>query len=423
MKSFKVLSTLLLLSLAYAVRFTVAEPSRPLRDLSAASADAAQSAQSAQSASMVDTINALDGIGWKAGLSEYFADKSMAFLKASLGLKLDRRHQRPLDNVGIAASSAPVGLTVPDPFNPLSPFPWDPPSNSPTNGADPLANPAAASDALPAHFDCREKWGHICPSLYEIRDQSGCGSCWAVSAASSITDRICIASNGTVRPEISASDILSCCGTDQCGSCAGGYPIEAWNYWTTSGIVTGGPYPGRTNSTRAPSSNSTIPSSTTCMPYDWAPCEHHTKGSRPQCKAQDQTPACSAACTAPGYPKSYSDDKHLGSSSYSVDSDEAKIRQEIFLNGPVEAGFMVYADFPIYRSGVYHHTDAGGSVLGGHAVKIIGWGEEKGLKYWTVANSWNTDWGDHGFFKILRGTDECSIEEMIVAGLPSQPQA
>jgi len=32
----------------------------------------------------------------------------------------------------------------------------------------------------------------------------------------------------------------------------------------------------------------------------------------------------------------------------------------------------------------------------GHAVKIIGWGVEKGTPYWLVANSWNTDWGDNG---------------------------
>ncbi len=29
-----------------------------------------------------------------------------------------------------------------------------------------------------------------------------------------------------------------------------------------------------------------------------------------------------------------------------------------------------------------------------------------------------TDWGDRGFFKILRGKDECGIESGIVAGTP-----
>jgi cathepsin B len=52
------------------------------------------------------------------------------------------------------------------------------------------------------------------------------------------------------------------------------------------------------------------------------------------------------------------------------------------------------------------------------AVKILGWGEENSTPYWLVANSWNEDWGDNGFFKILRGKDECGIEDGIVAGAP-----
>ena len=66
--------------------------------------------------------------------------------------------------------------------------------------------------------------------------------------------------------------------------------------------------------------------------------------------------------------------------------------------------------------GVYRHVT--GEVLGGHAVKILGWGTENGTPYWLVANSWNYDWGDKGYFKILRGSNECGIEEDIFAGIP-----
>ena len=85
-------------------------------------------------------------------------------------------------------------------------------------------------------------------------------------------------------------------------------------------------------------------------------------------------------------------------------------------NGPVEASLTVYSDFLTYKSGVYHHVQ--GTKLGGHSVKIIGWGEENGTPYWLVANSWNEDWGDHGFFKIKRGSDECGIEKEVLAGIP-----
>ena len=37
--------------------------------------------------------------------------------------------------------------------------------------------------------------------------------------------------------------------------------------------------------------------------------------------------------------------------------------KEIYQNGPVEGAFIVYEDFPTYKSGVYHHTT--GSALGG----------------------------------------------------------
>ena len=64
--------------------------------------------------------------------------------------------------------------------------------------------------------------------------------------------------------------------------------------------------------------------------------------------------------------------------------------------GPVEAAFTVYEDFPTYKSGVYSHKTGG--ELGGHAIKIIGWGAEPGedrdIPYWQVVNSWNEDWGE-----------------------------
>ena len=49
---------------------------------------------------------------------------------------------------------------------------------------------------------------------------------------------------------------------------------------------------------------------------------------------------------------------------------------------------------------------------------MLGWGVENGSKYWLMANSWNTAWGDKGYFKILKGSDECEIEGTVVAGIP-----
>lgn len=78
--------------------------------------------------------------------------------------------------------------------------------------------------------------------------------------------------------------------------------------------------------------------------------------------------------------------------------------------------FTVFEDFLTYKSGIYEHTH--GKKVGLHAVKMVGWGVEGKIGYWLIANSWNTDWGDKGFFKIRRGVDECGIEEQGVAGIP-----
>uniref|UniRef100_A0A8C6KP43 Cathepsin B n=4 Tax=Nothobranchius furzeri TaxID=105023 RepID=A0A8C6KP43_NOTFU len=250
---------------------------------------------------------------------------------------------------------------------------------------------------LPDSFDPRQQWPN-CPTLQQIRDQGSCGSCWAFGAVEAISDRLCIQSNGKISLEISAEDLLSCC--DECGmGCFGGFPSAAWEFWTNQGIVTGGLY------------NSSVG----CRPYTIASCEHHVNGTRPPCQGEVQTPQCVQQCID-GYSLSYPKDKHFGKRSYSIPSQQEQIMTELFKNGPVEAAFSVYEDFLLYKTGVYQHVK--GEMLGGHAIKILGWGEENGTPYWLAANSWNSDWGDKGFFKIRRGNDECGIESEMVAGTP-----
>lgn len=251
---------------------------------------------------------------------------------------------------------------------------------------------------LPDNFDAREKWGDKCASVKEVRDQGSCGSCWAFGAAEAMTDRLCINSNGQRTDRISAEDLLTCCSA--CGfGCNGGFPPSAWQFYKEEGLVTGGAYH----------------SSKGCEPYLIPSCDHHVPHSKHPCQGTLPTPECRKHCRT-GYNVSYEDDKHFGASAYRVDSDEANIRKEIYTNGPVEGAFTVYADFPNYKTGVYQHES--GQALGGHAIKILGWGVEQGTPYWLVANSWNPRWGDKGFFKILRGSDHCGIESGIVAGMP-----
>merc|ERR1719329_534267 len=81
--------------------------------------------------------------------------------------------------------------------------------------------------------------------------------------------------------------------------------------------------------------------------------------------------------------------------------DETSIKNGVLQMGAAETGFYVYEDFMDYKSGIYSHDNTTSNLpLGGHAVKIIGWGKEMDTKFWLVANSWGPEWGMSGFFKI-----------------------
>lgn len=304
---------------------------------------------------IIDQINNMK-TSWKAGYNHYFDGKTLEEIKYLMGT-------------------------------------WETPEHLKL----PLKEITPRND-IPEQFFSAEHWPN-CESIKEVRDQSTCGSCWAFGAAEAMSDRICIVSNQTLQVRISTNDLLTCCHAT-CGSgCNGGYPSGAWNYFKRTGIVTGWLY----NDTKW------------CQSYVFPPCDHHTTGRYEPCGASKPTPTCTKTCHS-GYANKYEDDKWHAESVYSVPSNVEKIQTEIMNHGPVEAAFTVYNDFLTYKSGVYTHKT--GAALGGHAVKIVGWGVEDGTPYWLVANSWNEDWGDKGFFRIKRGHNECGIESQIVAGIP-----
>ncbi|CAH8429850.1 unnamed protein product [Schistosoma guineensis] len=219
----------------------------------------------------------------------------------------------------------------------------------------------------------------------------------AFGAVEAMSDRTCIQSRGRQSVELSAVDLVSCC--EGCGfGCDGGFLGPAWDYWVEEGIVTG----------------SSKENHTGCQPYPFPKCEHHTKGKYPACgKKIYKTPRCKQTCQK-SYKIPYAQDKHRGKSSYNVAAYEMSIQKEIMKYGPVEASFTVYEDFLNYKSGIYEHIT--GEPVGGHAIRIIGWGMEENTPYWLIANSWNEDWGENGYFRILRGHNECGIESEVTAG-------
>jgi len=214
-----------------------------------------------------------------------------------------------------------------------------------------------------------------------------CGSCWAFGAVESLSDRFCIKYNLNV--SLSANDVIACCGL-LCGfGCNGGFPMGAWLYFKYHGVVT-----------------------QECDPYfDNTGCSH------PGCEPTYPTPKCERKCVSRN--QLWGESKHYGVGAYRINPDPQDIMAEVYKNGPVEVAFTVYEDFAHYKSGVYKYIT--GTKIGGHAVKLIGWGtSDDGEDYWLLANQWNRSWGDDGYFKIRRGTNECGIEQSVVAGLPSE---
>jgi cathepsin B len=255
---------------------------------------------------------------------------------------------------------------------------------------------------IPSDWDGRTAFPKCADVIGHIRDQSSCGSCWAFGSTEAFNDRRCVKTGDTTL--MSPEDTAACCGFLQCFSmgCGGGHPGAAWNWFKSTGVVTGGDFAdmGKTD---------------TCLPYSLKPCAHHVNSTKYQpCPSSEYpTPQCAKKCSNTGYSKDYASDKNKAAQSYSL-SGVAKIQSDMMQYGSVTGAFTVYADFPSYKSGVYKHVS--GSMLGGHAIKIMGWGVENGEDYWLVANSWNEQWGDNGYFKIARGTNECGIEGTISAG-------
>lgn len=215
------------------------------------------------------------------------------------------------------------------------------------------AEPAVENN-LPTEFDARTEWPN---AVHRIRDQQQCGSCWAFAASEALSDRFHIASKGAVDVVLSPEDMVECNGTNQ--GCNGGILGLAWRYLENTGITT-----------------------EQCNPYS---------------SGDGTVGKCPTTC-ADGTPlKKYKCEKN----STQKASGASAIKSLIKASGPVETGFTVYEDFMNYDSGVYHHVT--GKQLGGHAVKILGWGQESGVNYWICANSWSEAWGEQGFFRIKQG--------------------
>lgn len=221
---------------------------------------------------------------------------------------------------------------------------------------------ATVSNDLPDAFDARTQWNDV---FLGVRDQGSCGSCWAFAVAETTGNRLGI--NGCGKGDMSPQDLVACDTLDL--GCNGGSTILSWTTMQYQGITT-----------------------EACIPY---------------ASYLGTSPACPSVCV------NGSAIIRTRANSFSQIL-PANMQSELYNYGPYEVAFYVFTDFYAYSSGVYYYVY--GDYLGGHAVMLIGWGTESGVPYWTIQNSWGDYWGEAGFFRIRRGTDECGIESNAFAG-------
>jgi len=211
---------------------------------------------------------------------------------------------------------------------------------------------------IPESWDWRAKDG-----VSPVKNQGSCGSCWTFSTVGTLEAHSLI-NYGSFDP-LAEQQLVDCAGDFDNHGCEGGLPSHAFEYISyAGGISTEDAYP-------------------------------YFATDRP-CTVDPSTFALS-----------------VEEGSFNVtEGDEDELKLAIATQGPVSIAFEVVSDFRDYSTGVYSSTECKNSPKDvNHAVVAVGFGTEGGVDYWIVKNSWGTDWGDEGFFKIERGVNMCGVAE------------
>merc|ERR1712216_17566 len=241
---------------------------------------------------------------------------------------------------------------------------------------------------LPKHFD----WAKQKNTVPEVRDQK-CGSCYAFSTLDMMESRMRILTKNKNKNPMSYQSVLSCNRYSQ--GCAGGFPYTVAKLHQNVGVMSEKDQPSN---------------------YDW----HSSRGSRSM-KHLDKV-KCKKNAKPMARAWNY---KYIGG--FYGATNEKAMRRDLFAHGPLAVCFQVGLGFGNYKGGIFrqearlprqNHWDRVN-----HAVLITGWGHDNGHKYWKVKNSWGPQWGDKGYFKIERGSNQLNIESDAVALYPSKGES
>lgn len=205
--------------------------------------------------------------------------------------------------------------------------------------------------------------------LEPVANQGACGSCWAVAGMRMITARHKIATGNPEAVPFSISFPLYCSEFNQ--GCEGGYGYLIGKWSKDVGLIPA-----------------------TCATYT-------DSGSKCSVNA-----TCMQQVRASGEQRWRTDNpRYLGGRQRLAT--EAMLLKELH-QGPIIVGLSgehIGDDFMYYAGGIYTGEEIPpADKSGGHAVLLVGYGEEDGEKYWLVQNSWGEDWGEDGYVRLSRKT-------------------
>jgi len=219
---------------------------------------------------------------------------------------------------------------------------------------------SSSSVGAPSSLDWRSKG-----AVTSVKDQGQCGSCWTFSSTGAIEGAWAIAKGQLI--DLAEQQLVDCATGISYGShgCNGGQMEGAFKYVIEHGQCT-----------------------LTSYPYT----------------------AIDGTC------KSCSTVAHISSCSDVKPNDQISLKAAV-AQQPV--AIAIEADtryFQSYSSGVLTSSSCGTNL--DHGVLIVGYGEENGLQYWLVKNSWGTTWGDKGYVKIARSE---STNDAGICGIAMDP--
>lgn len=219
---------------------------------------------------------------------------------------------------------------------------------------DIAASFATESIGAPAAYDLRDVNGRDYTT--SVKNQGGCGSCVAF-ASSAVLETSYRRFNPNQDIDVSEAHLFYCHGKEEGRNCGNGWwPEKAFDKVKAKGLTLEQFFP-------------------------------YTPG--------DQS--CNLASGYKGNMVNFGSMEKLDSTS--------KMKDWISTRGSITGCFIVYDDFFSYSGGIYKHVS--GEQRGGHCVEIIGYNNAE--RYWLCKNSWGTNWGDNGYFKIAYG--QCRIED------------